>query len=72
MMDECCSTTHRHNLGHSVSLQKYDTHTKRNDYLDYIFSFGFSPVITLPTRLGTSSATLIDHIYANKFGNCNY
>jgi hypothetical protein len=55
----------------NVDLLKYDTHTKTNDYLESIFSFGFSPVITLPTRLASSSATLIDHIYTNRTQSTN-
>ena len=43
----------------NIDLLKYDTHTKTNDYLESIFSFVFSPVITLPTRLASSSATII-------------
>jgi len=49
-----------------LDLLKYDTHTNTTDYLKSIFSFGFSSVITLPTRLASSSATLIDHIYTNR------
>ena len=38
---------------------------KTNDYVDNIFSQGFLPLITKPTRVTSSSATLIDHIYSN-------
>jgi len=55
----------------NIDLLKYDTQTKTNDYLESIFSFGLSPVITLPTRLATSSATLIDHIYTNRTQSTN-
>ena len=36
-----------------------------SDYLDNIFSHGFLPAITKPTRISHTSATLIDHIYTN-------
>ena len=49
----------------NIDLLKYNTHTKTNDYLDNIFSLGFLPLITKPTRITPASATLIDHIYTN-------
>ena len=49
----------------NIDLLKFGSHTKTSDYLDNIFSRGFLPVITKPTRISTSSATLIDHIYTN-------
>ncbi len=50
----------------NVDLLKYSLHNKTNEYLDGIVSHGFLPVITIPTRLTISSATLIDHIYVNR------
>ena len=55
----------------NIDLLKSDTHTKTNEYLESLFTLGFSPVITLPTRLTSSSATLIDHIYTNKLQSTN-
>jgi len=55
----------------NIDLLKYDTHTKTKEYLESIFSFGFSPVITLPTILESCSATLMDHIYTNKTQSTN-
>ena len=49
----------------NVDLIKFETHTKTSEYLDGIFAHGFLPVITKPTRVGSSSATLIDHMYIN-------
>jgi hypothetical protein len=49
----------------NIDLLKFQAHAKTNDYLDNIFSRGYLPVITKPTRVCTSSATLIDHIYTN-------
>ena len=39
--------------------------TRLTKYLDNVFSHGFVPMITKPTRVTQSSATLIDHIYSN-------
>ncbi len=49
----------------NIDLLKFQAHMKTNEYLDNIISRGFLPVITKPTRICTSSATLIDHIYTN-------
>ena len=46
---------------------KYLKHKKTNDYLDNIFSLGYLPVVTKPTRVCASTATLIDHIYSNNY-----
>ncbi len=49
----------------NINLLKCQVHPKTNDYLDNLFSRGFLPVITKPTRVCNSSVTLIDHIYTN-------
>ena len=49
----------------NIDLLKYSSHAKTNDYVDNIFTRGFVPLITKPTRIFPSSATLIDHIYSN-------
>ena len=49
----------------NVDLLKFQTHVKTNYYIDGIFSHGFLPIISKPTRVITSSATLIDHMYTN-------
>ena len=49
----------------NVDLLKFETHAKTSEYLESIFSHGFLPVISKPTRVTTSSATLIDHMYTN-------
>ena len=51
----------------NIDLLEYESHRKKtNDYLENIFAHGFIPVITKPTRICNSSATLIDHIYIHK------
>ena len=49
----------------NLDLLKYSLHLKTNDYLENFFVNGFLPMITKPTRITQSSATLIDHIFTN-------
>lgn len=49
----------------NIDLIKYNSHEKTNDLIDNIFSRGFVPSITKPTRVTLTSATLIDHIFTN-------
>jgi hypothetical protein len=49
----------------NINLLNYGHHDKTNTYVDSIFSLGFLPQITKPTRITTSTATLLDHIYSN-------
>ena len=49
----------------NIDLLKFETHLRTNEYLDSIFANGFLPLISKPTRVTTSSATLIDHMYTN-------
>lgn len=51
-------------LGDSnIDLLKYRNHKPASDYLDMLTSASYSPTITLPTRVTSNSATLIDHIF---------
>ena len=49
----------------NIDLMKYGCHEITNSNVDSIFSNGFIPVITKPTRIGNTSATLIDHKHSN-------
>ena len=49
----------------NIDLLKFGSHSKTSEYLDNIFSHGFIPIISKPTRVTNTSATLIDHIYTN-------
>jgi len=44
-------------------LANFSTNTLTGDYVNLLLSNNFIPKITLPTRISTRSATLIDHIY---------
>jgi len=50
----------------NIDLLKFRDHSKTSAYIEDIFSQGFLPLITKPTRITDHSATLIDHIYTNK------
>jgi len=50
----------------NIDLLKCSNHLKTGEYLESVFSHGFRPLITKLIRLTDHSATLIDHIYANK------
>ena len=47
----------------NLDLLKYQTHNPTSDYIDIMMSHSFLPLITRPTRIKHSSATLIDHIF---------
>ena len=49
----------------NVDLLKYDSHTGTRDYYDILSANGFRPLIFQPTRVSTTSATLIDNIFIN-------
>ena len=49
----------------NVDLLKYDKHAPTNEFLDSLFSHMFLPHIVQPTRISTTSKTLIDNIFSN-------
>ena len=49
----------------NVDLLKLGTHGPTSDYFGEFTSGGFYPLISLPTRLTDSTATLIDNIWTN-------
>jgi len=49
----------------NINLLKYNSHNPTNEFINSTLSHGFVPMITKPTRLTHTSATLIDHIYTN-------
>jgi len=56
----------------NIDLLKCYTHSKTNEYLDTIITHGYFPVITKPTRICSSAATLIDHIYINDISSTHH
>jgi endonuclease/exonuclease/phosphatase (EEP) superfamily protein YafD len=56
----------------NIDVLKYDSSQLAQDYVDLLFSYGLLQVITKPTRLSNTSATLIDHVItAPKSNFCN-
>ena len=47
----------------NLDLLKYETHSSTSEYLDLMITHELLPVITKPTRIKHSSATLIDHFF---------
>ena len=43
----------------------FATHKETNDFIENIIGQGFIPHITKPTRIISTTATLIDHLYSN-------
>ena len=44
-----------------LNLLNQDMHKGTNDFIDQLFSLGLYPLIDRPSRITTSSATLIDN-----------
>ena len=49
----------------NVDLMKAGTHGPTSDFLGEFTSGGFYPLVSLPTRLTDTTATLIDNIWTN-------
>ena len=49
----------------NINLLNADTHCKTDDFLNVLFSNNMYPLITKPTRISSTSATLIDNIFTN-------
>lgn len=49
----------------NINLLNTDTHALSAEFLNIMFSSGLMPVISKPTRITSSSATLIDNIFTN-------
>ena len=49
-------------MDHNINLLKHDTHAKMQEFIEINLDLGLIPVITKPTRVTHSSATLIDNL----------
>ena len=52
-------------LDHNLDLLKCDKHGPTQDFVEMLYEHNMIPTITKPTRITTSSATLIDNIIIN-------
>ena len=50
---------------YNVNLLNSETHQLTSEFLEIMFSNSFAPLINKPTRVGKSSATIIDNIFTN-------
>ena len=53
-------------LDHNLDFLKAHSHSQTNDFIQYNLDLGMMPVITRPTRITKSSATLIDNIIVSQ------
>ena len=53
----------------NVDLLKVKSHKASSDFLDMLYGRGLYPLITKPSRITETSATLIDHIFTNSLEN---
>ena len=51
----------------NINLLNQSSHQATSDFLDILYSGGFTPLISRPTRITENSATLIDHIYTYSY-----
>ena len=54
----------------NINLINYASHTPTSDFYDLFSSYGFRPLILQPTRVTSTTATLIDNIFINDM-TCN-
>ena len=55
----------------NIKLTNYGSHTETQDYIDAMFQHSFIP-LEKPTRVTTTTATVIDNIYSNDIFGTNY
>ena len=56
----------------NINLLNHDTHNLTGEFYDLMTSNSFLPLITRPTRVTATSATLIDNIFSNYLENCSH
>ena len=49
----------------NIDFLKTDEHSPTSSFVDTLYSYNVFPLITKPTRVTKTSATLIDHILTN-------
>ena len=49
----------------NVNLLNYNEHNETNEFLDFVASNSFIPLVLQPTRITSHSNTLIDNIFSN-------
>ena len=54
---------------YNINLLNYDVHNNTAEFTDMMYANSFIPLVTRPTRITQSSATLIDNIFTNDLEN---
>ena len=57
---------------YNINLLNHDSHLDTGALIDLLSSFSFVPLITRPTRVTATTATLIDNILTNNVENINH
>jgi len=55
----------------NIDFGKFSTHDETTDYVNSLLMNNFLPVVCMPTRITSKSATIIDHIYYYEGRNCS-
>lgn len=53
----------------NIDLLKYESQNGSKNFVEQLFTSGYYPVISKPTRITNSSSTLIDNIWTNDLSN---
>ena len=56
----------------NINLLKYDCCNFANQFFNQLSSSGYTPLITKPTRITKSTATLIDNIFTNNLSRTEH
>ena len=48
-----------------MDLLKADSNSATSEFLDFMYSYSYLPLISRPTRVTRTTATLIDNIFTN-------
>ena len=57
---------------YNIDILNYASHVHTAQFVDMMSSNGFLPLITRPSRVTATSATLIDNIFTNDIGDINH
>ena len=54
-----------HSGDYNLDLLKHNSHSPTNEFIDLNFAHSYIPLISKPTRVTSTTATLIDNIFTN-------
>ena len=76
LLDSVLNKINRHSKKHTIiagdfnmDLIKYESTAEFQDLINVMANHGFVQIISRPTRITDSSATLLDHVYTNNLDN---